>query len=253
MKTIVVLPTFNEASNLAPLVQQLLQLASVKPHVLIIDDNSPDGTGRIADGLQEQYPDRVFVIHRACKMGLGTAYVTGFHWALDHGADGVIQMDSDFSHSPSYLPGFVAQLDRYDVVVGSRYVPGGRLDPRWSGWRYLLSKWANSVWVRVILGLQVRDATAGFKCWKSSALERILRKDVRSNGYVFQVEMAFLSERHGLRILEWPIYFEDRRVGQSKMTVPVKLEAAWRVVEIRLRDGGVGKQSAQVEWHRDAA
>ncbi len=253
MKIIVVLPTYNEASNIAPLVQQLLQLPFEESQVLIIDDNSPDGTGRIADSLQQQYPGRVFVIHRTGKMGLGTAYVMGFHWALDRSADCIIQMDSDFSHSPSYLPEFVAQLDQYDVVVGSRYVPGGRLDPKWSGWRYLLSKWANSVWVRMILGLQVRDATAGFKCWNGSALERILRKDVRSNGYVFQVEMAFLSEKQGLRILEWPIYFEDRRVGQSKMTVPVKLEAAWRVVEIRLRDGGVGKQSAHVEWHRDAA
>jgi dolichol-phosphate mannosyltransferase len=253
VKNIVVLPTFNEAANLALIVEQLLHLPLKELDILIIDDNSPDGTGRIADQLHAQQPERVFVIHRPGKMGLGTAYLMGFHWAVDRGADCVIQMDSDFSHSPSYLPDFVAQMDQYDVVVGSRYVPGGRLDPRWSGWRYLLSKWANSVWVRVILGLQVRDATAGFKCWKRIALERILGKDVRSNGYVFQVEMAFLSEKQGLHILEWPIYFEDRRVGQSKMSVLVKLEAAWRVLEIRLRNGGMGEKTARVEWHRNAA
>lgn len=253
MKTFVVLPTYNEASNIAPMVEQVLALPLDDLSILIIDDNSPDGTGRIADQLHDQHRERVFVLHRAGRMGLGTAYIAGFHWSLDHGADFVVQMDSDFSHSPAYLPEFVAQMDQYDVVVGSRYVPGGRLDPRWSGWRYFLSKWANSVWVRMILGLRVRDATAGFKCWNRRSLERILAIGVRSNGYVFQVEMAYLSEKLGFRILEWPIYFEDRRIGQSKMSMPVKLEAAWRVFEIRMRHGGLRKETARVEWHRDAA
>jgi dolichol-phosphate mannosyltransferase len=252
MKTFIILPTLNEAQNLAPMVEQLCALPIADVNLLIVDDNSQDGTSRIADQLRDQNPQRVSVMHRAGKLGLGTAYITGFQWALEHGADCVIQMDADFSHSPSYLPHFVAKLNEYDVVVGSRYVPGGRLDPRWSGWRYLLSKWANSIWVRLILGTQVRDATAGFKCWSRRALEAIPRDGVRSNGYVFQVEMAYLCEKLGLRILEWPIYFEDRRIGKSKMTVPVKLEAAWRVFQIRLRYGKLN-QSARVEYQRAAA
>ncbi|MDE3091691.1 MAG: glycosyltransferase, partial [Chloroflexota bacterium] len=189
------------------------------------------------------------VLHRTGKLGLGTAYITGFQWALAHGAECIVQMDADFSHSPSYLPDFVAQTGKHDVVVGSRYVPGGRLDPRWSGWRYFLSKWANSIWVRLILGTQVRDATSGFKCWSRRALERISLNNVRSNGYVFQVEMAYLCEKLGLSILEWPIFFEDRRIGKSKMTVPVKLEAAWRVFQIRLHYGGL-KKISRVEYQR---
>ncbi|MBI5649493.1 MAG: glycosyltransferase, partial [Chloroflexi bacterium] len=204
-------------------------------------------TGKIADALRDQNPGRVSVIHRAGKMGLGTAYVAGFHWALERDAACIIQMDTDFSHSPDYLPQFIQRLNDHEVVVGSRYVRGGKLDPRWSGWRYLLSWWANSVWVRVILGLQVRDATAGFKCWSRRALEQIPLDNIISNGYVFQVEMAYLAEKYGLRILELPIYFEDRRIGKSKMSVPIKLEAAWRVLEIRWRLGALGNTSARVE------
>ncbi len=251
MNAFVILPTYNEAENIAPMVTQLLALP-VSLCILIIDDHSQDRTGEIADRLVAQYAGRVHVLHRAGKLGLGTAYITGFKWALERGADCVIQMDCDFSHSPDYLPDFVARVREYDVVVGSRYVPGGRLDPRWSGWRYFLSKWANSIWVRFILGTQVQDATAGFKCWSRRALERIGLDQVKSNGYVFQVEMAYLCEKLGMRILEWPIYFEDRRIGKSKMTVPVKLEAAWRVFQIRLRYGGLN-HSAQVEYQRVSA
>jgi dolichol-phosphate mannosyltransferase len=252
MKTFVILPTYNEAQNLEPMVQQLLDLPIEDLSLLIIDDNSQDSTGKIADTLRDKNPSRVWTLHRPGKMGLGTAYITGFDWAMAHSADAIIQMDADFSHSPNYLPGFVSKINDFDVVVGSRYVPGGKLDPRWSGWRYLLSKWANSIWVRLILGTQVRDATAGFKCWSRRALEKISLGSVRSNGYVFQVEMAYLSEKLGLSILEWPIYFEDRRIGESKMTVPVKLEAAWRVFEIRLRYGGLKKVS-RVEYQRAPA
>ena len=188
-------------------------------------------------------------MHRPGKMGLGTAYVTGFKWALARGADYIVQMDCDFSHSPSYLPHFSAKMNEYDVVIGSRYVPGGRLDPRWSGWRYFLSKWANSIWVHFLLGTRAQDATSGFKCWNRRALECIPLDNVRSNGYVFQVEMAYLCEKLGMRILEWPIYFEDRRIGKSKMSVPIKLEAAWRVLQIRLRYGALNG-SARVEYQR---
>lgn len=251
MKTFIVLPTYNEAQNLTPLVQEILALSLQEPQLLIIDDNSQDGTGRIADQLRDSNPVCVQVIHRDGKLGLGTAYVTGFERALAQGADAVIQMDCDFSHSPRYLPKFLESIHHHDVIVGSRYIPGGKLDPRWSAGRRFLSVWANSIWVRFALGTQVRDTTAGFKCWSRRGLQSIPFSDVCSNGYVFQVEMAYLSELCGLRILEYPIYFEDRRIGRSKMSVNVKLEAALRTFEIRWRYRGRARQRARVEWQRE--
>lgn len=240
MTTIVVIPTYNEADNLPAITAELLALDVPNLQLLVVDDDSPDGTGRIADELaQERYPGRVHVIHRKGKLGLGTAYITGFTRAMELGADYVIQMDADFSHSPSYIPKMLEQIKDYDVVVGSRYVGGGELDERWSWWRWLLSWWANVVWARVILGVRTKDATAGFKCWRRTALQRIGLERITSNGYVFQVEMAYVSEKLNFRILEIPIYFEDRRIGQSKMTVPVKIEAALRVFEIRWRHHNV--------------
>jgi len=231
----VVIPTYNEADNLPSLVAELLALAVPGLEILIVDDNSPDGTGSLADDLRRRYPTKVYVLHRPGKLGLGTAYVAGFQFALRHGADYILQMDADFSHSPSYIPLFLEKIKEYDVVVGSRYVRGGKLDERWSAGRYFLSWWANQVWVRFILGLQVKDATAGFKCWRRRVLEEIDLPTIRSNGYVFQVEMAYLCEKMGYRVLEVPIYFEDRRIGHSKMTIPVKLEAVWRTAQIRFR------------------
>lgn len=240
MTTIVVIPTYNEADNLPAITADLLALDVPDLQLLVVDDDSPDGTGRIADELaEERYPDRVRVIHRKGKLGLGTAYIAGFTKAMEMGADYVIQMDADFSHSPSYIPKMLEKIKDYDVVVGSRYVGGGELDERWSWWRWLLSWWANVVWARVILGVRTQDATAGFKCWRRSALQRIGLERITSNGYVFQVEMAYVSEKLNFRILEIPIYFEDRRIGQSKMTVPVKIEAALRVFEIRWRHHNV--------------
>jgi dolichol-phosphate mannosyltransferase len=241
MTTIIVIPTYNEADNLPAITAELFTLdVAEEIQILIVDDNSPDGTGQVADELaQNNYPERLHVLHRTGKMGLGTAYITGFRWALEHGADYIIQMDADFSHSPSYIPQMLAKIPDYDVVVGSRYVGGGELDERWSWWRWFLSWWANSVWTRGILGAHTKDATAGFKCWQRSALERIGLDRITSNGYVFQVEMTYVSEKLNFRILEIPIYFEDRRIGQSKMTVPVKIEAALRVFEIRWRHRNV--------------
>lgn len=240
MKTVVVIPTYNEAENLPAITAELFTLGVEDLHLLIVDDNSPDGTGNVAEELSKDcYPGTLHVIHRAGKLGLGTAYITGFQWALDYGADFVVQMDADFSHSPSYIPKMLAQIGDYDVVVGSRYVGGGQLDERWSWWRWFLSWWANSVWTRGILGVHTKDATAGFKCWRRNALERIGLDRINSNGYVFQVEMAFVSEKLNFRILEIPIYFEDRRIGKSKMSVPVKFEAAVRVFEIRWRHRNV--------------
>jgi dolichol-phosphate mannosyltransferase len=240
MTTIVVIPTYNEADNLPAITAELLTLNVEDLQVLIVDDNSPDGTGQVAEELaQKCYPGRLHVLHRAGKLGLGTAYITGFRWALEHGGDYIIQMDADFSHSPTYIPKMLSEIKDYDVVVGSRYVPGGQLDERWSWWRWFLSWWANSIWTRGILGVKTYDATAGFKCWRRNTLERIGLERINSNGYVFQVEMAFVSEKLGFRILETPIYFEDRRIGHSKMSVPVKVEAALRVFEIRWRHRNV--------------
>lgn len=234
-KIMVVLPTYNEADNLSTMIGELLALDLPNLDILVVDDNSPDGTGQIADDLANRHPDRVHVMHRSGKLGLGTAYIAGFGYALDHGIDLVIQMDADFSHSPSYIPQFVDAIKDCDVVVGSRYVAGGSLDERWGWGRYFLSWWANSVYTRLILGIKVKDATAGFKCWRRATLEGIGLDRVRSNGYVFQVEMAFLAEKLGFRVLEIPIYFEDRRIGQSKMTMPVKIEAALRTWQVRWR------------------
>jgi dolichol-phosphate mannosyltransferase len=234
MKTVVVLPTYNEADNLRAITAALFALPLSDLHMLVVDDASPDGTGLQADELAAEHSERFSVIHRASKGGLGTAYVEGFRRALHSGAQVIIQMDADFSHSPTYLPDFIAQLEQCDVVVGSRYTPGGQLDERWEQGRVWLSIWANA-YARAILGIQVRDATAGFKVWRRETLLGIDLSRVHSNGYVFQVEMAYIAQRLGYRALELPIYFEDRRIGHSKMTIPVKLEAAWRVWEVGWR------------------
>lgn len=234
MKSIVVLPTYNEADNLKVMVESLWALPLPDLEVFVVDDASPDGTGQLADELAAAQPVRLSVIHRPGKLGLGTAYVQGFRQALQAGADVVIQMDADFSHSPDYLPEFISKLSDYNVVVGSRYVPEGKLDERWEKGRVLLSAWAN-VYARSILGIRAKDATAGFKAWRRNTLLGLGLDRIHSNGYVFQVEMAYVTERLGYRVLEVPIYFEDRRIGQSKMTIPVKFEAAWRVWEVGLR------------------
>jgi dolichol-phosphate mannosyltransferase len=234
MKTVIVVPTYNEAENVAAMVQALGELALPDLDVLIVDDDSPDGTGAIADRLAAEKPRRCHVLHRTGPRGLGLAYVDGFHWALAHGAEAVVQMDCDFSHAPSDVPRLLAHLPEYDVVVGSRYVEGGRTAEDWGVGRVILSGWAN-FYARVILGSRVRDVTAGFKAWRREVLEGMDLAGIRSQGYVFQVEMTYVSERLGYRILEIPIYFEDRRVGRSKMTMPVKIEAALRVWELRWR------------------
>jgi dolichol-phosphate mannosyltransferase len=237
MKTTIVLPTYNEADNLPKMVAALLALPLTDLNVLVVDDNSPDGTGKVADDLVAKHPGRVDVIHRMGKNGLGTAYLAGFGWALERGADIIIQMDADFSHSPNYIPQMLDRIGEYDVVVGSRYVKGGKLDERWEYGRYLLSWFANSIYARLILGAKTQDTTAGFKAWKRETLLGMGLERVRSNGYVFQVEMAYIVERLGYRVLEIPIYFEDRRIGKSKMSIPVKIEAALRTWQVRLRHG----------------
>ncbi len=231
----VVIPTYNEASNLPILVGELLALGVDGLEILVVDDDSPDGTGAVADELAIRYPDRLHVIHRAGKLGLGTAYIAGFRFALERGVDCVVQMDADFSHSPQYIPQFLGAIGDTDVVVGSRYVAGGSLDEHWGLWRRFLSWWANSIYTRLILGLSIKDATSGFRCWRRATLVGIDLGRVRSNGYVFQVELSYLTEKLGYRFVELPIHFEDRRTGRSKMTALVKLEAAFRTWQIRWR------------------
>jgi dolichol-phosphate mannosyltransferase len=235
VRIFVVLPTYNEAGNLPEMTQALLALPFENLNLIIVDDNSPDGTGQVADDLASALPDQIKVLHRPDKLGLGTAYAQGFRVALSQGAEVIIQMDTDFSHSPEYLPQMVSLLEEYDVVVGSRYVPGGGTDSRWSWWRFLLSWWANQVYSRLVLGVDVQDATAGFKAFRRRVLETIDLTAVVSNGYVFQVEIAHLCHKLGFRVKEIPIYFEDRRIGRSKMDIPVKIEAVWRVWQIRWR------------------
>jgi dolichol-phosphate mannosyltransferase len=238
MNPVVVLPTYNEVSNIEPICHAILDVGIENMTVLIVDDESPDGTGELADRLVAENSGRIHCLHRTGRRGLGRAYVDGFRWALARGADPIIQMDADFSHSPGYLPQFIKEIDRCDVVVGSRYCRGGAVDNRWGINRYLLSSGAN-VYARAILGIRTHDATAGFKCWRRSALEAIDVDRILSDGYIFQVEMTYVAERLGLVVTEIPIYFEDRRIGASKMTLGVKLEAMWRVFQVGQRHRGI--------------
>lgn len=235
MDLVVVVPTFNEAENIEAFVAELLALGIEGLRILVVDDNSPDGTGQLADSLAARHPATLSVLHRYDRHGLGLAYIDGFKTALAMGAGAVVQMDADFSHSPRYILQFLEFLPEADVVIGSRYVRGGSLDEQWSWWRRFLSWWANAVYTRLLLGLHVRDGTAGFKMWSRTALEGIDFDAIESNGYIFQVEMAYVCERLGYRIIEVPIHFEDRRIGRSKMSMRVKIEAAGRTMAIRWR------------------
>jgi dolichol-phosphate mannosyltransferase len=240
MNLVIVIPTYNEAANIEAITAELLALPAIKGerHILIVDDDSPDGTGDIAEALAQRNPGKVSVLHRYSDPGLGRAYIDGFRKALDMGADVVVQMDADFSHSPQYIPTFLDILEEHedvDIVVGSRYVAGGQLDEHWSWWRRFLSWWANAIYTRLILNLNVKDGTAGFKAWRKETLEGIGLERIDSNGYVFQVEMAYVAERLGYKTMEIPIYFEDRRIGKSKMSIPVKIEAAIRTWQIRMK------------------
>jgi dolichol-phosphate mannosyltransferase len=228
LKSVVVIPTYNEAENLPKMVSALFSLPQENLNLLIVDDSSPDGTGKIADDLKALNP-RIDVMHRQGKLGLGSAYVQGFQKALTDGADIICQMDCDFSHDPKMLPVLIkAVTDGGDVVVGSRYAPGGKLDETWPFWRKALS-WFGNYYARTILGLQVRDVTAGFKAWRKEILTKMPLNDIKSNGYVFQVEMIYAATRLGAKVTEIPIYFADRKFGKSKMSFKIQIEAAVRV------------------------
>lgn len=214
-RAVVVLPTYNEVDNLAPLVETILARAPLD--VIVVDDGSPDGTGAVADRLAAAHPGRVHVVHRASKLGLGSAYGAGFARALTLGASHVCTMDADFSHDPTVLPALLAAAADADLVIGSRYAPGGSVDSDWGWHRRLLSAGANALAHRV-LGLTAHDCTSGFRCYRAPLLEAVRFSDIRASGYSYLVEMLFRSARAGARIVEVPIRFTDRRHGASKIS-----------------------------------
>ena len=233
--TWLILPTYNEAENVEAVVRaSLAQLGKAGgPHtVLIVDDNSPDGTGQIADRLAEEL-DRLRVLHRPGKQGLGRAYLDGFALALENGADLVMEMDADFSHDPADIPRLIAASGAADLVLGSRYVPGGGV-LNWGFMRRALS-WGGSAYARILLGLPVRDLTGGFKCFNARVLRGLDLSGVHADGYGFQIELTYRAVKAGFTVAEVPILFRERRVGQSKMTARIALEAVWKVPALRLR------------------
>jgi dolichol-phosphate mannosyltransferase len=229
-KALLCLPTYDERENLAPMVEAILA-AVPAVDVLVIDDNSPDGTGRLADQIAAREP-RVQVLHRAGKEGLGRAYLAGFAWALARDYGLVLEMDCDFSHDPRYLPGMLAAAEEADLVLGSRYVEGGGT-VNWGLLRKLISR-GGSLYARTILGLRVRDLTGGFKCFRREVLEAIDLPSVECTGYAFQIELTYRAARRGFKVREIPIVFADRRVGHSKMSRRIVLEAIRKVWSIRL-------------------
>lgn len=231
MQTTVVIPTYNEAENLPRLAAALFSLALPDLRLLVVDDNSPDGTGNIADELAATSAGRLSVLHREGKLGLGTAYIRGFSWAIEHGAQAVGQMDADFSHPPELIPKLMDALNNCDVAMGSRYIPGGAVDVRWPLWRKGLSAFGN-LYARAILGIPVRDVTGGYRLWRRKTLQAMPLDRVRSNGYAFQVEMAYIACRLGFHAVEVPFYFADRQWGHSKMSFAIQQEAAMRVWQL---------------------
>ncbi len=233
MKTMMVLPTYNEAENLPKLAEAIFALPDVEISLLVVDDNSPDGTGALAEELAEKYPGKVFVMHREGKKGLASAYIEGFGQALQMDTEAVGMMDSDFSHEPKRLPAMVDALENADLVIGSRYVEGGGVDEDWPLWRKGLSAFGN-FYARTILGLNVRDATTGYRIWRKEKLKTFPLERVLSSGYVFLVELVYLATKLGYRIVEVPIYFPDRKWGKSKMNFRIQAEAAFRVWQVRM-------------------
>jgi dolichol-phosphate mannosyltransferase len=235
-----VLPTYNEAANIEPIVDAVLaQLAATSPDhtVLVVDDNSPDGTGEIADRLAAEH-EAVKVLHRAGKEGLGRAYIAGFTRAIEGGADLVLEMDADFSHDPADVPRLIEAAADADLVLGSRYVEGGGV-AGWTSGRRALSR-GGSWYARAILGIEVHDLTGGFKCFRRQVLEELDLDEIHADGYGFQIEMTYRAARAGFRVREIPIVFHDRRAGESKMDTRIAAEAVWKVPALRWRTRGSG-------------
>jgi dolichol-phosphate mannosyltransferase len=229
MKTLIIIPTYNELENLPSLLKEIFSYAPATD-ILIVDDHSPDGTGELAEKMSAE-DARVHVLHRSGKLGLGTAYIAGFKYALAHGYDAAFEMDADFSHDPRYLPDFLKKIEEADLVIGSRYIPGGST-PNWSLLRRFISGGGN-IFARTVLSLKVRDCTAGYRCYRRAVLESVEFETIRSQGYGFQVEMAYRVERQGFKIVEIPIVFMDRRVGKSKMSHAIFVEGFINVIRAR--------------------
>lgn len=227
---LVIVPTYNESENIARIVPKILA-QDARLDVLIVDDNSPDGTGQLADELATSN-SRVHVLHRAGKAGLGRAYLAGFHWALERPYDFVFEMDADFSHDPAHLPEFLWAIQNSDMVLGSRYRDGKVTVVNWPMTRLMLSYGAN-IYARAVTGLHLGDATGGFKCFRREVLAAIPLDQVKSNGYAFQIEMSFRAWKRGFRIAEIPIVFYDRTEGESKMSKGIVREAIWMVWRLR--------------------
>ncbi len=230
MKTLIISPTYNERKNVPNLLEKLF---SINPdfHVLIIDDNSPDGTGNLVESMQTQFPN-LHLARRAKKAGLGTAYCFGFNWALDRDYEVIVQIDADLSHDPNEIPTMIALLKDNDFVIGSRYCDGISV-VRWPLRRLALSYGAN-LYTRIITGMPIKDGTGGFKVWRREVLEAINLNQVRSQGYSFQIEMNFRAWMKGYRVIEHPIIFIDRTIGESKMSKMIMLEAIWMVWRFRI-------------------
>jgi dolichol-phosphate mannosyltransferase len=229
--SLIIIPTYNEAENVAKIIPEVLA-QDEGFNVLIVDDNSPDGTAKIIQEMQKTN-SHIHLIERSSKLGLGTAYVAGFKYALSHGFDFVFEMDADFSHDPKLLVKLLTKAEEYDLVIGSRYISGVNV-VNWPMRRLILSYSAN-LYTRIITGLPVKDATAGFKCYRRVVLESFNLDSIKSNGYSFQIETNFLAWKHGFRICEVPIVFTDRREGISKMSNHIVFEAAWMVWKLKFR------------------
>ncbi|MEN6409936.1 MAG: polyprenol monophosphomannose synthase [Anaerolineaceae bacterium] len=230
MQITVVIPTYNEAENLPKLVSVLFALP-LDLRLLVVDDGSPDGTGQLAEQLGAEHGGRISVLHRPGKMGLGSAYISGFQQALKEGAEAVAQMDADFSHPAEKLVEMAQMLQTCDLAIGSRYISGSKLDETWPWYRKVLSGFGNW-YARTILGMQVRDVTGGFRMWRRKTLEGMPLERIRSNGYIFQVEMAYVAALLGFTMKETPIYFAERQLGKSKMSMRIQVEAALRVWQL---------------------
>lgn len=231
MRTLIVIPTYNEIENLKPLVESIKAVTPESVSLLVVDDGSPDGTGQLANTLAEQ-SDRVHVLHRSKKLGLGTAYLAGFQWGLSQDFEAFIEMDADFSHDPKYLPRLLELLSLYDVVIGSRYVSGGGV-LNWGIGRKILSR-GGSLYARTILAAPIRDFTGGFNGWRRHVLESVDLPSLHSDGYSFQIELKYRAFLKKFRITEFPIVFEDRKIGESKMNRAIVLEALQKVWRFRL-------------------
>lgn len=230
-KVLVVIPTYNEAENIVPLITEVLKQGECY-NVLVVDDASPDGTATVVKNFQKNEP-RVFLIERAGKLGLGTAYVAGFKYALENNYDFIFEMDADFSHDPKALPVMLTKAEKYDMVIGSRYKSGVNV-VNWPMSRLLLSYFAN-VYTRIVTGMPIHDATSGFVCYRRKVLEALNLESIHSNGYSFQIEMKFLTWKKGFQICEVPIIFVDRRVGVSKMSRHIVYEAAYLVWKLKVK------------------